>query len=178
MSMAHTFVVYVADHPGVLTRVASQFRRRGYNIESLVVGRTHIPDISRMTVVVAIDKVGATLVEANLYKLPEVLQVHDITSVPSVSTELVMVKLGAGLRDRAELMPMLEKFGCRILEAEDESMVIEATGAEEVIDRLVEATKPYRILDMTRTGRIAMTRNSSPISALGFHQTSRPSTIQ
>ena len=80
MSMVRTFIVYVADHPGVLNRVSSLFRRRGYNIESLTVGHTHLPGVSRMTVVVGIDAQGAPLVEANLYKLPEVLHVDDITA--------------------------------------------------------------------------------------------------
>jgi len=162
MNLIHTFVVYVADHPGVLTRVASLFRRRGYNIESLVVGRTQFADVSRMTVVVDIDDRGAPLVQANLYKLREVLYVHDITSVPSVYTELALVKVQVSRGDQPGLICALEPFGCRVLEVGTESVVIELTGSEEIIDKLIETVKPYRILETTRTGGIAMTRGIFP----------------
>src|SRR5579864_7649488 len=100
----HTFVVYVENKPGVLNRVSSLFRRRGYNIESLTVGHTHIPDISRMTVVVGIDAQGAPLVRANLYKLAEVLHIEDITEVPSVHRELAIVKVSVSPATHQALM--------------------------------------------------------------------------
>lgn len=164
--MVRTFIVHVADHPGVLNRVSSLFRRRGYNIESLTVGHTHIPDVSRMTVVVAIDAIGAPLVQANLYKLAEVLQVEDITSVPSLHRELVIIKVVAGQDVRPELMRVVDAFHGRIIEVSPESLVIEATGPEEAIDSLVEGIRPYGILEMTRTGRVAMTRGGAPTFTL------------
>ena len=156
--MVRTFIVYVADHPGVLNRVSSLFRRRGYNIESLTVGHTQLAGVSRMTVVVAIDAQGAPLVEANLYKLAEVLHVEDITSVPSLHRELVIVKVAVSPEVRPYLMRVLEAFSARVLEVAGESLVLEATGPEEAIDSLIEGVKPYGILEMTRTGRVAMTR--------------------
>ena len=165
MSTLRTFIVYVADHPGVLNRVSSLFRRRGYNIESLTVGHTHLPEISRMTVVVAIDAQGAPLVEANLYKLSEVLHVHDITSVPSLHRELVILKVAAAQDVRPEVMRVVEAFRARVLEVAVESLVIEATGTEDAIDSLIEGMRPYGILEMTRTGRVAMTRGSVPVFA-------------
>ena len=161
--MVSTFIVYVADHPGVLNRVSSLFRRRGYNIESLTVGHTQLPEVSRMTVVVAIDAQGAPLVEANLYKLPEVLHVHDISSVPSLHRELVIVKVAASQELRPEVMRVAEAFRARVLEVAAESLVIEATGPEDTIDSLIEGVRPYGILEMTRTGRVAMTRGSAPV---------------
>lgn len=161
--MLRTFIIHVADHPGVLNRVSSLFRRRGYNIESLTVGHTHVPGMSRMTAVVAIDAQGAPLVIANLYKLAEVLHVEDITSMPSLHRELLIAKVAATQEVRPDLMRVLEAFGARTLEVSPESLVIEATGPEEVIDSLIEGVKPYGIVEMTRTGRVAMTRGSVPV---------------
>jgi len=161
--MLRTFIVYVADHPGVLNRVSSLFRRRGYNIESLTVGHTHLPGISRMTAVVAIDETGARLVEANLYKLAEVRQVEDITSVPSLHRELVIAKIAASADTRPEVMRVVEAFHARVLEVGAEWLVIEATGSEETIDSLLEGIRPYGIVEMSRTGRVAMTRGRAAV---------------
>jgi acetolactate synthase I/III small subunit len=161
--MVRTFIVYVADHPGVLNRVSSLFRRRGYNIESLAVGHTHEAGISRMTVVVAIDALGAPLLTANLYKLAEVQRVDDITSVPSLHRELVIAKISLSQSSQPELLRMLETFGARVLESGPESLVIEATGPEETVNRLVDSLKPFGILEMTRTGRVAMTSSNASV---------------
>ena len=165
--MIRTFVIYVSDHPGVLNRLSSLFRRRGYNIESLTVGHTEIPEVSRMTAVVAIDSEGALLVKANLYKLPEVMHVDDITSVPSVNRELAIVKVSAPPSLRGDLMRILEIFRARVLEVASESLLVETTGAEDAVDSLIEVLRPYGILEMTRTGRVAMTRGNKPAFALG-----------
>ena len=160
--MVRTFIVYVADHPGVLNRVSSLFRRRGYNIESLTVGHTHKSGVSRMTVVVGIDAEGAPLVKANLYKLAEVLHVDDITSVPSLHRELLIAKVTAAENLRPDLMRVLDTFRARVLEGATDWLVIEATGAEDVIDSLIEGIRPFGILEMTRTGRVAMTTGNVP----------------
>jgi acetolactate synthase-1/3 small subunit len=157
MSMVRTFIVYVADHPGVLNRVSSLFRRRGYNIESLTVGHTHKSGVSRMTVVVGIDAQGAPLVKANLYKLAEVLHVDDITSVPSLHRELLIAKVAAAKNLRPDLMQLLDAFQARVLVSAADWLVIEATGAEDAIDRLIAGIQPFGIMEMTRTGRVAMT---------------------
>ena len=160
--MVRTFIVHVANHPGVLNRVSSLFRRRGYNIESLTVGHTHIPDISRMTVVVGIDALGAPLVRANLYKLAEVLHIEDITEMPSVHRELAIVKLAVSAMSRPAVMSTLEAAHARVLEESSESMVVEVTGAEEIIDSFIEDVRSYGILEVTRTGRVAMTHGNAP----------------
>jgi acetolactate synthase I/III small subunit len=157
MSMVRTFVVYVADHPGVLNRVSSLFRRRGYNIESLTVGHTHQPGVSRMTVVVAIDEIGAPLVMANLYKLAEVIRVDDISKVPAVHRELMMVKVGTNPSTQPEVLRVLTSAGARVLEAANDSVIAEATGPEDLINRLIESLRSFEILELTRTGRVAMT---------------------
>ena len=163
MNTVRTFIVYVADHPGVLNRVSSLFRRRGYNIESLTVGHTQIAGVSRMTVVVGIDALGAPLVRANLHKLAEVLHVEDITGVPSLHRELVIAKVMAGESARPDLMRVVTAFEARVLEVGDEWLVIESTGPEEAIESLLEGIRPYGILEMTRTGCVAMTRGKSPV---------------
>jgi acetolactate synthase-1/3 small subunit len=167
--MVRTFIVHVANHPGVLNRVSSLFRRRGYNIESLSVGPTHIPDVSRMTVVVGIDELGAPLVKANLYKLAEVLNVEDITQVPSVHRELAIVKLAGPENTRAKLLHAIEAFNARVLETSPDSLVLETTGTQETIDRFIEVLRPYSIVEATRTGRVAMTHgNISACAQLGI----------
>jgi acetolactate synthase I/III small subunit len=162
--MVRTFIVYVADHPGVLNRVSSLFRRRGYNIESLTVGHTHKSGVSRMTVVVAIDEVGAPLVMANLYKLAEVIRVDDITQVPAVHRELMIVKVATDAATQSEVLRVLTSAGARVLETGSESVVAEATGPEDAINLLIETLRPFEVLEVTRTGRVAMT--SGHISAL------------
>ena len=160
--MVRTFIVYVADHPGVLNRVSSLFRRRGYNIESLTVGHTHKHGISRMTVVVAIDEIGAPLVMANLYKLAEVIRVDDITKVPAVHRELMIVKIASDGATQSEVLGVLASGGARVLETGKESVVAEATGPEDAINRLIESLRSFQILELTRTGRVAMTSGHAP----------------
>ena len=161
--MVRTFIVHVSDHPGVLNRVSSLFRRRGYNIESLTVGHTQVPEVSRMTVAVSIDERGAPLVRANLYKLPEVLNVEDITDVPAFHREMVLLKVAAPRASQQELIRSLEAFRARVLETSSESVVIESTGSEDEIDKLIESVRPYGVLEMTRTGRVAMKRGGAPV---------------
>jgi acetolactate synthase I/III small subunit len=157
---AHTFVVTVEDQPGVLNRVASLFRRRGYNIESLTVGRTERPGISRMTVVVMSDDAGAGRLEANLYKLVHVISVSDITSAPAVYRDLAIIKVAASQACRPELVHLVEVFRARIVDVAPDSLTIEITGGEDKIDGLLEVLRPYGVLEMARTGRVAMARGT------------------
>ena len=163
--MIHTFVVYVEDTPGVLNRVASLFRRRGFNIESLTVGKTERTGVSRMTFVIDTDKQTARRFEANVYKLVNVLYVHDITEEPSVVRELAMVKVAANTSSRSQVMHLVEVFRARIVDVSAESLVIETTGTEDKIDSLVEVLKPFGVLEIVRTGRVAMARGAK--SAFG-----------
>jgi acetolactate synthase-1/3 small subunit len=160
----HTFIVTVEDQPGVLNRVASLFRRRGYNIESLTVGRTERPGISRMTIVVMSDEASAVRIEANLYKLVNVISVQDITSSPAVYRDLAIIKVAAPQTSRPELVHLVEVFRARIVDLAQDSMTIEVTGGQEKIEGLLDVLRPYGVLEMARTGRIAMARGARAVS--------------
>ena len=155
-----TFVVHVEDLPGVLNRVSSLFRRRGYNIISLNVGRTHEEGISRMTVVVEGDDDEARRIEANLYKMVNVLQVHNITRVASIVRDLAMIKVAAGPEQRPRILEICEVFRARVVDVTTESMVVEITGTQEKIDGLVALLKEFGIDEMVQSGAVAMTRGS------------------
>jgi acetolactate synthase-1/3 small subunit len=157
--MLHTFVVYVENKPGVLNRVASLFRRRDFNIESLTVGHTESPGISRMTIVTDTDHAGAFRVETNLYKLLNVISVENITAAPAVCRELAMIKVAASTAEnRTQLMQLAAVFRARVVDVAPTALVIEITGTEDKIDGLLEVLRHYGILEMVRTGRVAMSR--------------------
>ena len=158
----HTFVVTVEDLPGVLNRISSLFRRRGYNIESLTVGHTERPGVSRMTLVVLTDGPGAERFEANLYKLVNVISVADITDTPAVFRDLAMIKVAAPPERRPEIVHLAEVFRARIVDLSPDSVTIEITGGEDKIDGLLDVLQPYGVLEMARTGRLAMTRAARP----------------
>jgi acetolactate synthase I/III small subunit len=153
-----TFLAYVEDRPGVLNRVTSLFRRRGFNIESLTVGRTDRPGVSRMTLVIRSDDDAARRLEANLYKLVNVLSVEDVTHAPSVVRELALIKVRADETVRTTVMQLCEVFRARMLDVAPETLVVEITGTLEKIDGLIEMLRPYGVLELVRTGAVAMTR--------------------
>src|SRR5262245_23284917 len=159
-----TFAVYVDNKPGVLNRVASLFRRRAFNIESLTVGHTETPGISRMTIVVDTDQRGARLVEANLYKLIPVRRVDNITAVPPIARDLAPIKVSATGDARTHVMQLVDVYRARIVDVAPESLVIEATGTEDKIDSLLEVLRPYGVTEMVRTGRVEMARGSGVLS--------------
>ena len=163
----HTFTVYVEDRPGVLNRVASLFRRRNFNIISLAVGHSETPGVSRMTVVVQTDAGGAQRIEAHLYKLMHVIRVEDITNRPAVIRDLALIKVSADREHRPSLMQLAEVFGARVVDVAPESIVIEMAGSEAKIDGLLDVLRPYGVLEMVRTGRVAMARGISNNSAPG-----------
>ena len=156
----HTFAVYVEDKPGVLNRVASLFRRRGFNIESLAVGHTETDGVSRMTIVMEANDLIARRVEANLYKLVNVLRVEDVTNLPSVMRDLALIKVKANASERAQVLQMCDVFRARAVDVGPEALIVEITGTEEKIESLCELLRPFGILELVRTGRIAMTRGS------------------
>jgi acetolactate synthase-1/3 small subunit len=158
--MLNTFVVHVENKPGVLTRVASLFRRRAFNIDSLTVGRTEKPEVSRMTIVVDADRDQALRVEANLYKLVNVLLVENITGKPSICRDLAIIKLTAKHNERSHILEIINVFRARVVDFAVDSLTIEITGGEEKVDRLVEVLRPYGILEMVRTGIVAMRRGT------------------
>lgn len=155
-----TFAVYVDNKPGVLTRVASLFRRRAYNIESLTVGHTETEGVSRMTIVVDTDERGGRLVEANLYKLVPVRRVENITLAPQISRDLAMIKVSATHDTRSQVMLLAEVYRARIVDVSPDALVIETTGTEDKIDSLLDVLRPFGVIEMVRTGRVTMTRSS------------------
>jgi len=156
--MRHTFGVHVEDKPGVLNRVASLFRRRAFNIESLTVGHTETVGVSRMTIVVDTDANGARRLEANLYKLVNVLRVTDLTAEAAVVRELSLIRVRADHDTRTHILQVVDTFRARVVDVAPDSVIIEATGIEEKIDGLLGVLEPYGVLEMVRTGRVAMSR--------------------
>lgn len=156
----HTLSVTVENKPGVLTRVATLFRRRGYNIESLTVGMTENPTISRMTIVVQGDDKIIEQVTKQLYKLIDVIKIIDITEERSVDRELVLIKVKADNNNRAEIVQIVDIFRARIVDIGRNSLIIEATGDTGKIDAIEDSLKPFGILELVRTGKIALVRGS------------------
>jgi acetolactate synthase-1/3 small subunit len=156
--MIHTFAVYVDDKPGVLNRVASLFRRRAFNIESLTVGHTETPGVSRMTVVVDTDEYGARRLEAHLHKLVPVRRVDDITATPSISRDLALIRVAATGEARTHVMQLVDVYRARIVDVSPESLVVETTGTVDKIDSLLEVLRPFGVVEMVRTGRVSMGR--------------------
>ena len=157
-----TLVARVEDKPGVLNRVASLFRRRAFNIESLTVGHTEKPGISRMTIVVDSEKTDTEKVAQNLYKLVNVLCVEDITESPMVVRDLALIKVRTnGGSSRSEVMQIVNTFRARVVDVSPKALMIEVTGAEDKIDGLAEVLEPYGIIEMVRTGRVAMVRGTN-----------------
>ena len=158
--MMNTFVVYVENKPGVLTRVASLFRRRAFNIDSLTVGRTEKPEVSRMTITVDADRDQARRIEANLYKLVNVLLVDNITNEAAIVRDLAMIKVAATHEARSHVLELASVFRARVVDVAPESLTIEITGAEDKIDGLLELLRPYGVLEMVRTGIVGMRRGN------------------
>lgn len=164
--MLATFAVYVDDTPGVLNRVASLFRRRGFNIASLTVGHTEQPGLSRMTIVVDTDEAGSRRIEANLHKLLNVTRVDLISARASVMRDLALIKVATTPTSRSDIMQMVDVFRARVVDVAPDSLIIEITGTEDKIDGLLEVLGPYGVLEMVRTGRVAMARGNAGAAAL------------
>jgi len=162
--MQHIFTAFLEDKPGVLSRVTALFSRRNYNIVSLTVGRTRVPGISRMTVVVETDPTSARLVEANLYKLVNVLRVEDVTHEPSVVREITLIKVNADIEARAKVLQLCEVFRARVVDLTPNALIVEATGGEQKIDGLLDVLEPFGITEVVRTGLVAMTRGPQTLN--------------
>ena len=160
--MRHTLVARVQDEPGVLNRVASLFRRRAFNIESLTVGQREMKDYSRMTVVVDTARVPARLVEESLRKLVPVSEVMDVTELPTVDRDLALIRVSCASAERAEVAQLADIFRGRIVDVAPDSVIVEVTGDGAKVDGLVELLRPRGILEMVRTGKVAMLRGVTP----------------
>ncbi len=170
--MQHTLVALVEDKPGVLNRVASLFRRRAFNIDSLTVGHTDQPGVSRMTIGVTGDDFQIERLMAYLYKLVNVIQVEDLSKVPRVTRDLAMIKVNANAENRTHIMQIVDVFRARIVDVTNNSFIIEITGDEEKIEGLLDVLRPFGIIEMVRTGMVSMARglNANPaFSSNGHH---------
>ena len=163
--MLHTLVVLVDDKPGVLNRVASLFRRRAYNIESLTVGHTDMNGLSRMTITVEGDTQHIERLTWYLYRLVNVIQVEDLSEKKMVSRDLALIKVNTASEKRAEIFQMVEVFRARVVDVTPSSIIVEITGDGEKIDGFVEVLKPLGIIEMVRTGAVAMERGGVSLIA-------------
>lgn len=165
----HTFVVHVEDEPGALARVSSLFRRRGFNIVSLTVGATDTPGISRMTIVVEAADSAARRIEAHIWKLVNVIRVEDITRAATVCRELVLVKVAADADARTHVMKLADVFRARIVDVAPDSLILETTGTDDKIAGLLEVLRPFGVLEVARTGHVAMSRGIATRAADQTH---------
>lgn len=158
--MLITYVVHVEDKPGVLNRVSSLVRRRGYNIESLTVGHTDTTGVSRITIVVDAEPSAAARIEANLYKLVHVRSVENVTALPTVYRYLALIKVAATVETRTQIMQIVDVFRARVVDVATDSLMIEVTGTDDKIDGLLEILRPFGLVEVARTGQLAMTRGN------------------
>lgn len=156
--MKHTLSVLVENKPGVLTRIAGLFARRGFNIDSLAVGRTESPDVSRMTIVVEGDDRVIEQVTKQLHKLIDVIKLNDITDDEYVDRELTLIKVNADPVTRTEIMQIVDIFRARIVDIGRNTLIIEGTGDGGKINALESALRPFGIKELVRTGKIALSR--------------------
>ena len=157
----HTIVALVQDRPGVLNRVSSLFRRRGFNITSLAVGRSEQPHLSRMTFVVEGDQDTVEQVTKQLHKLIDVIRVSDLSDEEIVARELALFKVHSTPSTRSEIIQLVDIFRANIVDVAPHSLVIEVTGEEDKIDALQEVLKPFGLREVMRTGGVAMVRGAA-----------------
>ncbi len=158
-----TLVAIVEDHPGVMSRIVSLFRRRGFNIDEIAVGPTETPNVSRITLVVDASNVEIDQVIKQFYKLIEVLKVVDLTDEPAIERELVLIKVTATKDTRSEIMQMVSIYNGTIVDVTRNMLIIEATGSVEKMESLIALLRPYGIKELARTGRVAMARGTGGI---------------
>jgi acetolactate synthase-1/3 small subunit len=161
--MRYTLIALMEDNPGVLARVASLFRCRNFNIESLTVGHSETPGISRMTLVVDCDSdVQREQVIKQFRKLIEVTKVvEDVSPDRAVYRELALIKVAANLETRSGIIQLVDIFGAQVVDVSQTSMTIEVTGTEDKLDSLTDLLGPFGIKELARTGRVAMLRGSN-----------------
>jgi len=154
----HTVVALMEDESGVLNRVVSLFRRRGFNIDSLTVGPTDVPRMSRMTLVVTGPNSIVEQVVKQLYKIVDVLKISDVSNDETVMRELALVKVSANTTTRPEIMQLVDIFRAKIVDVANDSLIVEVTGSEDKVTSLTQLLKRFGIKEMARTGTVAMVR--------------------
>jgi len=160
-AMKHTLIALVEDKPGVLNRIASLFRRRGFNIESIAVGHSEMPNLSRVTIVVDEATTMVEQVRKQLDKVIDVVKVSDITGDALVARELALIKVRTTPSSRSEIIQIVDIFRANIVDVATDSVVVEVTGDEDKIESLFNLLRGFGIKEVARTGSIAMTRGAS-----------------
>jgi acetolactate synthase-1/3 small subunit len=158
--MRHVISILVNDQPGVLQRVAGLFGRRGFNIESITVGASEEPGLSRMVIVTHGDEKTMEQISKQLYKLIDVAKVVDLSQNPMVARELALIKVGAEPSERPEVFGIVETFRASVVDVASNTLIVQVVGDSDKIDAMVELLKPYGIKELTRTGVTAMTRGT------------------
>ena len=158
--MKHTLSVLVEDESGVLTRIAGLFARRGYNIESLAVGPAEQPGVSRITMVVPAEDKTIDQLTKQLYKLVNILKVQNISNIPSVERELMLLKVNTQSNKRSEILEIVQIFRARVVDLAENSLIIEVTGDPGKIMAIQQILTPFGITEIARTGKISLVRES------------------
>ena len=157
----HTLSVLVEDKPGVLARVASLFSRRGFNIESLAVGPTEVPEVSRMTIVVSVERLPLEQVTKQLNKLINVLKIVELDEDTSVQRAIALVKVKADAGQRSSILEVVQLFRAKVVDVALDAVTIEVTGNDDKVEALLRLLEPYGIKELVRTGLTAMERGAS-----------------
>lgn len=157
----HTIVALVQDRPGVLNKIASKWRQRAFNIESLTVGHSEVPGLSRMTFTVDGAAHDIEQVTKQLYKVIEVVKITDVTAEATVARELALIKVAATKETRGSIIEIVDVFRAKIVDVAADSLVIETTGTEDKIDAIVAMLTPFGLKELVRTGRVAMVRGGA-----------------
>ena len=160
----HTLSVLVEDKPGVLARVASLFSRRGFNIQSLAVGATEQKNLSRMTIVVAVEDLPLEQVSKQLHKLVNVIKVVEQEDDHSVERELALIKVRADAGTRGQVIEAVNLFRAKVIDVSTESLIIESTGTQEKLEALLQVLEPYGIREIVQSGVVSMTRGPRSIT--------------
>ncbi|HEY4007697.1 MAG TPA: acetolactate synthase small subunit [Pseudonocardia sp.] len=163
--MNHTLSVLVENKPGVLARVSGLFSRRGFNIESLAVGPTELPEVSRMTIVVSVDELPLEQVTKQLNKLVNVIKIVELETAVSVQRELLLIKVRADATVRSQVLETVQLFRAKVVDVAPEALTVEATGTSDKLNALLRMLEPYGIREMVKSGMVAVGRGPRSITA-------------
>lgn len=159
--MKHTLAMQVVNQPGVMTRISALYSRRGYNIESIAVGQTEDPKVSRITLVVeAENEAEIEQITKQLYKLIDVIKISDITKDDAVERELALMKVSATSANRSQLLQIVNIFRAKIVDVALDAVIIEVTGSQDKVEAMIALIKPFGLKELVRTGKIAMVRSA------------------
>ena len=171
--MKHIISVLLENEPGALSRVVGLFSARGYNIESLAVGPTEMPDVSRMTIVVTVDELPLEQVTKQLNKLINVLKIVELEDTASVQRELLLVKVKADQETRSQILELVQMFRAKVVDVVSDAITVEATGSNEKLSALLKVLEPYGIKELVQSGVVAMGRGSKAISDRSLKSTDK-----